>query len=163
MGRIIPYIMENQKCSKPPTRIIVIMLPSGKLTVRPGKCYPFFVVSLIFQPLSGKVYVHLLEGNALVKGKGNIGNDRFTPKSKENPVEAPIFSKSGMTGGTINTSDETTQTVLWRNGPSFHLQWTNHPIPNIIAHILSSQCLTRQSFNLANLLNGSVAPDIFSL
>ena len=26
MGRIIPYIMENKKCSKPPTRIYTITL-----------------------------------------------------------------------------------------------------------------------------------------
>ena len=26
MGRIIPYIMENKKCSKPPTRYSILML-----------------------------------------------------------------------------------------------------------------------------------------
>ena len=108
MGRIIPYIMENQKCSKPPTRIIVIMLPSGKLTVRPGKCYPFFVVSLIFQPLSGKVYVHLLEGNALVKRKR---------KHRKRPFYSQIKGKSSRSSNFLQVWDD-----RWNNK---HFGWNN--------------------------------------
>jgi len=47
MGRIIPYIMENKTCSKPPTRLV---LPIYNL--RYGTYYTFYIrYTYVFQPI----------------------------------------------------------------------------------------------------------------